>query len=177
MTLPLPGSMNYLMNGGVLDFDANAYLNSGIVTPYYQPMLNGAKIQPQPQKDSFSSKLKNNEKTIKTVAATVILGALAFVGIKKSKNLLKGAKDSKFVSKIGDTFKSAKEWIKSIPSKISNILPKKEAMKEGANKAVDAAKDVAGKVADKAKDAGSAVKDVAAKAVDKAKDVAEAATK
>ena len=140
MTLPLQGSMNYLIDGGVLDFDANAYLNTGITTPYYQPMLNGVKMQSQPQQDSFSSKIKNklsDKNTLKTIAATAILGILAFVGIKKSKTIFNNVKNSKLITNLNKGFNSVKNWVKDIPNKISKILPKKENIKNIAEKTVD----------------------------------------
>ena len=78
--------LSYLTQNGILNYDANAFLNSpmpvagnglGIPTD-----LGGATINGQPQKDGFVS---SKAATIKKVAAGAILATLAIVGLTKCK--------------------------------------------------------------------------------------------
>ena len=78
--------LSYLTQNGILNFDANAYLNSptpavGNGLPFSTD-LNGAQINGQPKKDGFFS---SNANTIKKVAAGAIIAALAVVGLSKCK--------------------------------------------------------------------------------------------
>lgn len=112
--MALPHSMDYLMNGGVLDFDAAAYLNSNANGVQYPSMLGGVQMQNQPTNDSFSSKAKAKLKDtnfLKKAATAVIVGALAFVGIKKGKKCLDAFKNSDKTQAVMNGLNSAKNSV------------------------------------------------------------------
>lgn len=126
--MSLPHSMDYLMDGGVLDFDAAAYLNQSPVGMgnYYPPTLNGVRMQQQSYKDSFSSQMKNklsDTKTIKTIVAAAIVTILAGVGISKSKKACAAIKNSKVVQTLGNACGSVKNWFTELPKKFSKLKP------------------------------------------------------
>lgn len=78
--------LNYLTQNGILNFDANTYLNSptptlGTGLPFPTD-LGGASMNGQPQKDGFIS---SKATTIKKIAAGAILATLAVVGLSKCK--------------------------------------------------------------------------------------------
>ena len=121
--MTLPHSLDYLMTGGVLDFDAAAYLNSNAGGVNYGPqMLGGTKMQAQPQKDSFASKAKaklTDTNFLKKAATVAIVGTLAFFGIKKGKNLISSAKNTNWGEQAGKLWTSAKNGISNLFSKVS----------------------------------------------------------
>lgn len=85
--MTLPGSMDYLSAGGVLNFDAAAYLNNPNARqmPFKNP-LNASSAIGQPTKDTFMSKTKGKLKqkdTWKKIAAGAIVATLAGIGIYK----------------------------------------------------------------------------------------------
>lgn len=89
----LPHSMDYLINGGVLDFDAASYLNGNGINScnYNTNMLGNVYTKKQPQADSFDSeKNKKQEKinTIKKVVTALTVTALACVGFSKGKKCI-----------------------------------------------------------------------------------------
>ncbi len=105
--LSAPTALDNLVSGGVIDFDANAYVRGerpryGIPPQITAPNLN-AKIQEQPQKDEFK---KSNIKIAgwKKVLAATLFAGLAIFGLTKIKSL------SKLVAK-------PFEWIKNIKIK------------------------------------------------------------
>lgn len=110
--MTLPNSMDYLMHNGVLDFDANAYLNSNMGGVQYPSMLGGVQMQSQPKNDSFSSKAKAKFKDpsfLKKAATAVIVGALAFVGIRKGKSCLNSIKNSSIGQSVTNFFAKFKK--------------------------------------------------------------------
>jgi len=120
--MTLPHSMDYLMTGGVLDFDAAAFLNNTNPIGIDPKMLGGVQMQQQPQKDSFSSKVKSKLKDtnfLKKAATVAIVGTLAFFGIKKGKNLLSAAKDTNITEIAANATASAKGWFSNLFKKVS----------------------------------------------------------
>ena len=105
--MTLPNSMDYLARGGVIDFDAAAFLNSGNTGVQYPTVLGGVQMQQQPKKDSFASKAKaklTDTNFLKKAATALIVGTLAFVGIKKGKNCLNSIKNSKVGQSVSNFF-------------------------------------------------------------------------
>lgn len=137
--MTLPHSLDYLMTGGVLDFDAAAYLNSNAGGVNYNPqLLGGATLNAQPKKDSFSSKAKaklTDTNFLKKAATVAIVGTLAFFGIKKGKNLInslkgknltetaenlaKTAQDTNVAEKAGNMFTRLKDGVMGMFKKVS----------------------------------------------------------
>ncbi|MBR1753218.1 hypothetical protein IJ732_00125 [bacterium] len=121
--MTLPHSMDYLMTGGVLDFDAAAFLNNpSPIGLNYPTMLGGTQMQSQPQKDTFSSKVKSKLKDtnfLKKAATVAIVGTLAFFGIKKGKNLLSAAKNTNVAETAANATASAKGWFSNLFKKVS----------------------------------------------------------
>ena len=121
--MTLPHSLDYLNTGGVLDFDAAAYLNStaGGVN-YNTNMLGGTTLQNQPKKDSFASKAKaklTDVNFLKKAATAAIVGTLVFFGIKNGKNLINNIKTTNWSEKAGNLLASAKNGISNLFSKVS----------------------------------------------------------
>lgn len=103
--MTLPHSMDYLVNGGVLDFDAAAYLNNTNVggVNYNTNLLGGVQMQAQPNNDGFVAKAKtkmSDMKFLKTLATVALVTVLACVGLNKCKNLVKSIKKSDIVDDI-----------------------------------------------------------------------------
>lgn len=118
--MALPHSMDYLMNGGVLDFDAAAYLNSNASGVQYPTMLGGVQMQNQPQKDSFASKAKSkltDTNFLKKAATAVIATTLAIVGIRKGKKCWNAMKNSNTVQSAGNFLTSAKNSVSNFFTK------------------------------------------------------------
>ncbi len=93
--MTLPNSMNYLARNGVVDFDVDAYLNSPNAkgVNFATNLLGDATLQSQPQKDSFSSRLKakvSDKGFLKKAATAAIVTTLAVFGFKKAKNGISG---------------------------------------------------------------------------------------
>ncbi|MBR1680747.1 hypothetical protein IJ707_03040 [bacterium] len=120
--MTLPHSLDYLMTGGVLDFDAAAYLNSNAGGVNYPPMLGGTTLQPQPKNDSFASKAKSkltDTNFLKKAATVAIVGTLAFFGIKKGKNIMSTVKNTNWTEKAGSLLTSAKNGLSNLFTKVS----------------------------------------------------------
>ncbi len=120
--MTLPHSLDYLMTGGVLDFDAAAYLNSNAGGVGYSNMLGGTTLKSQPKNDSFTSKVKSkftDTNFLKKAATVAIVTTLAIFGIKKGKNLLTAAKDTNWTEKAGNLFASAKDGISNLFKQVS----------------------------------------------------------
>ena len=118
--MTLPHSMDYLMNAGVLDFDAAAFLNSNAGGVQYPQMLGGVQMQSQPKNDSFTSKAKaklSDTNFLKKVATGVIVATLAFVGLKKGKNCLDALKNSDKTQAVMNGVNSAKSGISNFFSR------------------------------------------------------------
>jgi len=114
--MTLPNSMGYLARNGVVDFDVDAYLNNPAAkgVNYTPNMLGDATMQAQPQKDTFSSKLKakvSDKNFLKKAATAVIVTTLAVFGIKKGKNLLSAAKNSNVAQQTGSFLGKAKDCV------------------------------------------------------------------
>ena len=96
--MTLPHSMDYLVNGGVLDFDAAAYLNNTNVggVNYNTNLLGGVQMQAQPQNDNFATKAKKtmtDKNFLKKVATAALVTVLAGVALCKGKNAIKAVKN------------------------------------------------------------------------------------
>ena len=120
--MTLPHSLDYLMTGGVLDFDAAAYLNSNAGGVNFPPMLGGTAMHAQPKADSFASKAKSkltDTNLLKKVATVAIVGTLAFFGIKKGKNLFNNIKNTNWTEKAGNLMASAKNGMSNLFKKVS----------------------------------------------------------
>jgi len=120
--MTLPHSLDYLMTGGVLDFDAAAYLNSNANGVNYPPMLGGTTLKSQPQKDSFASKAKSkltDTNFLKKAATVAIVGTLAFFGIKNGKNLINTAKNTNWTEKASGLLTNAKDGFCNLFKKVS----------------------------------------------------------
>ncbi len=118
--MTLPHSMDYLMNAGVLDFDAAAYLNSNAGGVQYPQMLGGVQMQSQPKTDSFASKAKakfSDTNFLKKVATGVIVATLAFVGIKKGKKCIDVFKNSDKTQAVMNGLSSAKNSVSNFFSR------------------------------------------------------------
>lgn len=113
--MTLSNSMSYLARNGVVDFDVDAYLNSNAKGVNYAPnMLGDATLQAQPQKDSFSSKLKakvSDKGFLKKAATAAIVTTLAVFGIKKGKNLFSAAKNSNAAQQTSNFLGKAKDCV------------------------------------------------------------------
>lgn len=111
MELGLPTALDNLASGGIIDFDAHAYLKNekpryGIPPQMIAPQLqvnSKTKIQEQPLKDEFKN---SNIKTAgwKKTLAAVLFAGLAIFGLAKIKPL------KKLITKPVD-------WIKNIKIK------------------------------------------------------------
>ncbi|MBR2525145.1 hypothetical protein IKE67_01640 [bacterium] len=117
--MTLSNSVDYLTRNGVVDFDVDAYLNNPNAkgVNYTPNMLGGTTMQAQPQKDTFSSKLKakvSDKGFLKKAAATVAVAALAVFGIKKGKNLLSTAKNSNVGQQACNYYGKAKNWVTNL---------------------------------------------------------------
>ena len=120
--MALPHSMDYLMNNGVLDFDAAAYLNNPMAggVNYAPNMLGGVQMQAQPKSDSFSNKAKAKLKDIdflKKAATAVISAVLIGTALVKGKKCWNNVKSSQAVQSVGNFFTSAKSGISNFISK------------------------------------------------------------
>ena len=114
--MTLPNSMDYLTRNGVVDFDVNAYLNNPTArgVNFGPNMLGDTTMQAQPQKDSFSSKLKakvSDKNFLKKAATAVIVTTLAVFGIKKGKNLFSKVKTSNVAQETGNFLGKAKNCV------------------------------------------------------------------
>jgi hypothetical protein len=110
--MALPHSMDYLMNGGVLDFDAAAYLNSSATGVQYPSMLGGVQMQNQPKNDSFTSKAKaklTDTNFLKKAATAAIVTTLAVVGFCKGKKCWNSVKSSEFGQSVSNFFAKFKK--------------------------------------------------------------------
>ena len=121
--MTLPNSMGYLSRNGVVDFDVDAYLNNPAAkgVNYGPNMLGGTTMQAQPQKDSFSSKLKakvSDKGFLKAAAATVAVAALAIFGIKKGKKAVSTVKNTEIAQQASNLFGKAKNWITNLSKKV-----------------------------------------------------------
>lgn len=105
--MTLPHSMDYLVNGGVLDFDAAAYLNNTNVggVNYNTNLLGGVQMQAQPKNDGFATKAKNKLKDVnflKKAATVALVTVLAGVGLSKCKGLVKSLKNSNVAENVAN---------------------------------------------------------------------------
>lgn len=109
----MPGSMDYLMSNGILNFDAQAFLNNPAMQnmPFEAPLNGSVKMQEQPVKDSFMSKTKAamNTKSFKQIATAGIVAGLALFGLSKftkGVNVLKGVTSN---NAVGNTLSNIKD--------------------------------------------------------------------
>jgi len=96
--MTLPHSMDYLVNGGVLDFDAAAYLNNTNVggVNYNTNLLGGVSMQAQPQNDNFATKAKKtmtDKNFLKKAATVALVTVLAGVALCKGKSAISAVKN------------------------------------------------------------------------------------
>ena len=112
--MTLPHSMDYLVNGGVLDFDAAAYLNN-------TNLLGGVQMQAQPKNDGFATKAKNKMSDmnfLKKAATIALVTVLAGVGLCKGKNLIKAVKNYNYSEGAANAFNAAKDGVCSFFKKV-----------------------------------------------------------
>jgi len=114
--MTLSNSMNYLARNGVVDFDVDAYLNSPNAkgVNYAPNMLGDATLKAQPQKDSFTSRLKakvSDKNFLKKAATAAIVTTLAVFGIKKGKNLFSAANNANVTEQATGFFGKAKDFV------------------------------------------------------------------
>ena len=108
--------MDYLVNGGVLDFDAAAYLNNTNVggVNYNTNLLGGVQMQNQPQNDNFATKAKKtmtDKNFLKKVATAALVTVLAGVALCKGKNVIKAVKDYNYTEGASNAFSSVKDGV------------------------------------------------------------------
>lgn len=114
--MTLPHSMDYLVNGGVLDFDAAAYLNNtnaGGVN-YNTNLLGGVQMQNQPQKDNFVTKAKKtmaNKNFLKKAATVALVTVLAGVALCKGKSAVSAIKNYNYSEGASNAFNTAKNGV------------------------------------------------------------------
>lgn len=114
--MTLPHSMDYLVNGGVLDFDAVAYLNNTNVggVNYNTNLLGGVQMQNQPQNDNFATKAKKtmtDKNFLKKVATAALVTVLAGVALCKGKNVIKSVKNYNYTEGASNAFSAVKEGV------------------------------------------------------------------
>ena len=114
--MTLPHSMDYLVNGGVLDFDAAAYLNNTNVggVNYNTNLLGGVQMQNQPQNDNFATKAKKtmtDKNFLKKVATAALVTVLAGVALCKGKNVIKSVRNYNYTEGASDAFSAVKEGV------------------------------------------------------------------
>lgn len=114
--MTLPHSMDYLVNGGVLDFDAAAYLNNTNVggVNYNTNLLGGVQMQNQPQNDNFATKAKKtmtDKNFLKKVATAALVTVLAGVALCKGKNVIKSVKNYNYTEDASNAFSAVKEGV------------------------------------------------------------------
>ncbi len=114
--MTLPHSMDYLVNGGVLDFDAAAYLNNTNVggVNYNTNLLGGVQMQNQPQNDNFATKAKKtmtDKNFLKKVATAALVTVLAGVALCKGKNVIKSVKNYNYTEGASNAFSAVKEGV------------------------------------------------------------------
>ena len=114
--MTLPHSMDYLVNGGVLDFDAAAYLNNTNVggVNYNTNLLGGVQMQNQPQNDNFATKAKKtmtDKNFLKKVATAALVTVLVGVALCNGKNVIKAVKDYNYTEGASNAFSSVKNGV------------------------------------------------------------------
>ena len=114
--MTLPHSMDYLVNGGVLDFDAAAYLNNTNVggVNYNTNLLGGVQMQNQPQNDNFATKAKKtmtDKNFLKKVATAALVTVLAGVALCKGKNVIKSVKNYNYTEGASNAFSAVKNGV------------------------------------------------------------------
>ena len=114
--MTLPHSMDYLVNGGVLDFDAAAYLNNTNVggVNYNTNLLGGVQMQAQPKNDGFATKAKNKMSDmnfLKKAATIALVTVLAGVALCKGKNVIKSVKNYNYTEGASNAFSAVKEGV------------------------------------------------------------------
>lgn len=114
--MTLPHSMDYLVNGGVLDFDAAAYLNNTNVggVNYNTNLLGGVQMQAQPQNDNFATKAKKtmtDKNFLKKAATVALVTVLAGVALCKGKSAISAVKNSDKTQAVMNGLSSAKDSV------------------------------------------------------------------